>query len=96
LDVIYLQAKKWDGTVGRPEVQKFAGALQGQRATKGILITTSSFSKEAMDYVNIIAVKIILIDGDMLAGLMVDNNVAVVRTGTYELKKIDLDYFEGE
>ncbi len=96
LDVIYLQAKKWDGTVGRPEVQKFAGALQGQRATKGILITTSTFSKEAMDYVNIIAVKIILIDGDMLAGLMVDNNVAVVRTGTYELKKIDLDYFEGE
>lgn len=96
LDLIFLQAKKWEGSVGRPEVQKFAGALQGQRATKGILITTSSFTKDAVDYVNIISAKIILIDGDMLASLMVENNVAVVRTGTYELKKIDIDYFEGD
>jgi len=96
LDVIYLQAKKWEGNVGRPEVQKFAGALQGQRANKGILITTSGFSREALEYVNIIATKIILIDGETLVSLMVDHNVAVTRMGTYELKKIDADYFEGE
>lgn len=94
LDVIYLQAKRWEGTVGRPEVQKFAGALQGQRANKGIFITTSSFSREAIDYANVISTKIILIDGDTLASLMVDFNVAVTRTGIYELKKIDTDYFE--
>ena len=96
LDVIYLQAKRWDASVGRPEVQKFAGALQGQRASKGILITTSSFTKDAVEYVNIISAKIILIDGEALAGMMVDYNVAVVRTGIYELKKIDIEYFEGE
>ncbi len=96
LDVIYLQAKRWDSTVGRPEIQKFAGALQGQRASKGIFITTSNYSRDALDYVNVIATKIILIDGDMLTSLMVDHNVAVVRTGLYELKKIDADYFDGE
>lgn len=96
LDVIYLQAKRWESTVGRPEVQKFAGALQGQRASKGIFITTSNYSRDALEYVNVIATKIILIDGDTLAALMVDHNVAVTRTGTYELKKIDSDYFEGE
>ena len=96
LDVIYLQAKRWENTVGRPEVQKFAGALQGQRASKGIFITTSSYSRDALDYVNVITTKISLIDGDTLTALMVDHNVAVTRTGTYELKKIDTDYFEGE
>ena len=96
LDVIYIQAKRWDGVVGRPEVQKFAGALQGQRASKGVFITTSSYSKEALDYVNVIASKIILIDGGRLVSLMVDHNVAVARVGTYELKRIDTDYFEGE
>ena len=96
LDVIYLQAKRWDNTVGRPEVQKFAGALQGQRASKGIFITTSSYSRDALEYVNVIATKIILIDGETLAALMVDHNVAVTRTGMYELMKIDADYFEGE
>ena len=96
LDVIYLQAKRWENTVGRPDIQKFAGALQGQRASKGIFITTSNYSRDALEYVNVIATKIILIDGDMLAGLMVDYNIAVTRTGTYELKKIDSDYFEGE
>ncbi|NOT57694.1 MAG: restriction endonuclease [Deltaproteobacteria bacterium] len=96
LDVIYLQAKRWENTVGRPEIQKFAGALQGQRANKGIFITTSNYSRDALDYVNVIATKIILIDGDMLTALMVDHNVAVTRTGMYELKKIDTDYFEGE
>jgi restriction system protein len=96
LDVIYLQAKRWENTVGRPDIQKFAGALQGQRASKGILITTSNYSRDALEYVNVIATKIILIDGDMLTALMVDHNVAVTRTGTYELKKIDTDYFEGD
>ena len=96
LDVIYLQAKRWDNPVGRPEVQKFAGALQGQRASKGIFITTSNYSRDALEYVKVIATKIILIDGDMLTGLMVDHNVAVTRTGTYDLKKIDTDYFEGD
>lgn len=96
LNVIYLQAKRWENTVGRPEVQKFAGALQGQRASKGIFITTSNYSRDALKYVNVIATKIILIDGDTLTALMVDHIVAVTRTGTYELKKIDSDYFEGE
>lgn len=96
LDVIYLQAKRWEGVVGRPEVQKFAGALQGQRASKGVFITTSSFTKDAVDYANVISTKIILIDGITLVGLMVDHNVAVARVGTYELKRIDTDYFEGE
>jgi restriction system protein len=96
LDIIYLQAKRWKDSVGRPEIQKFAGALQGQRAHKGIFITTSNFTRDAKEYVEVISTKIILIDGEMLASLMVDHNVAVVRTGLYELKKIDVDYFEGE
>ena len=96
LDVIYVQAKRWDATVGRPEIQKFAGALQGQRARKGIFITTSSFSREAEEYAAHIDSKIILIDGERLAALMVDHNVGVSTVGVYELKKIDSDYFEGE
>ena len=94
LDVIYIQAKRWEGTVGRPEIQKFAGALQGQRAKKGIFITTSSFSGEARDYVKYIDTRIILIDGAQLVELMVDNNVGVSPAGIYEVKKIDSDYFE--
>ncbi len=94
LDVIYVQAKKWEGTVGRPEIQKFAGALQGQRASKGIVITTSAFTRDATEYANLIATKIILIDGAYLTKLMVDHNVAVAPMGVYEIKKIDLDYFE--
>jgi restriction system protein len=96
LDAIYVQAKKWDSTVGRPEIQKFAGALQGQRANKGVFITTSEFSREAHDYVNAINAKIILIDGRRLAQLMVDHNIGVAPIGTYELKRVDSDYFEGE
>jgi restriction system protein len=94
LDVIYIQAKRWDGTVGRPEIQKFAGALQGQRAKKGIFITTSSFSSEAIDYTKFIDTRIILIDGAQLVKFMVDLNVGVSSAGTYEIKKIDSDYFE--
>jgi restriction system protein len=96
LDVIYLQAKKWEGTVGRPEIQKFAGALQGHRAAKGVFITTSSYTRDALEYVNMINTKIILIGGQELAALMIDHNVGVTRVGMYELKKVDADYFEGE
>jgi restriction system protein len=93
LDVIYLQAKKWEGTVGRPEIQKFAGALQGKRARKGVFITTSDFSSEAREYVKHLDAKIILINGQQLTQLMWENNVGLSRAATYEVKKIDGDYF---
>lgn len=93
LDIIYVQAKRWDNTIGRPEIQKFAGALQGQRAKKGIFLTTSSFSKDAIDFASKIESKIILIDGEQLADYMIDFNVGVTAFSTYELKKIDSDYF---
>ncbi len=93
LDIIYLQAKRYEGTVGRPEIQKFAGALQGQRARKGIFITTSSYSREALDYASKIETKIILIDGKTLTKLMFDHGVGVSTNTVYEVKKIDTDYF---
>jgi restriction system protein len=93
LDVIYIQAKRWENTVGRPEIQKFAGALQGQRARKGIFITTSDFSKEAAEYAARIESKIILIAGEQLAQLMIDYNIGVTPVTTYEIKRIDSDYF---
>lgn len=96
LDVIYIQAKKWEGTVGRPEIQKFAGALQGQHARKGIFITTSNFSKEATDFASRVDNKIILIDGNTLVQYMIDHNVGVTNFVNYEVKKIDLDYFTDE
>lgn len=95
LDSICLQAKKWENTVGRPEIQKFAGSLESKRARKGVFITTSGFSQEARDYVNLIEKKIILIDGERLAELMVDYNIGVSDSRTYTLKKIDSDYFDG-
>jgi restriction system protein len=96
LDIIYIQAKRWGNTVGRPEIQKFAGALQGQRARKGIFITTSNFSKDAIDYTKNIDSKIILIDGNQLSELMIENNVGVSPISAYEVKKIDSDYFIGD
>ena len=93
LDIIYIQAKRWEGTVSRPEVQKFAGALEGQRARKGVFLTTSSFSKEAHEYVSHIGNKIVLIDGDLLTQLMIDHNIGVSSVASYEIKKIDTDYF---
>lgn len=96
LDVIYIQAKRWDGVVGRPEIQKFAGALQGQRARKGVFITTSSFTKEAKEYASLIESKIILIDGEQLSKLMAEHNVGVSTVGQYEVKKLDSDYFDNE
>lgn len=96
LDIIYIQAKRWENTVSRPEIQKFAGALQGQRAKKGIFITTSNFSKEAQEYVKRIDSKIILIDGDQLSQFMVDSNVGVSSVSVYEIKRVDQDYFTEE
>lgn len=97
LDVVYIQAKRWDSTsVGRPEIQKFAGALQGQRARKGIFLTTSTFSRDAYDFAARIDSKIVLMDGETIAQLMIDYGVGVNTVASYELKRIDSDYFSGE
>lgn len=96
LDVIYLQAKRWDGTVGRPEIQKFVGALHGKRAKKGVFITTGRFSDDALRYVESIDPKVILIDGKKLAELMIDCGLGTTSTATYEIKRIDSDYFSEE
>jgi restriction system protein len=95
LDTIYLQAKKWkrDTTIGRPEIQKFVGALQGKRAKKGVFITTSRFSDDAREYVKNIDTKVVLIDGNRLAELMIDYEVGVSTRSKYELKELDSDYF---
>lgn len=96
LDTIYIQAKRWENTVGRPEIQKFVGALTGQRAKKGLFISTSNFSSDAMDYVSRIDARIVLIDGETLAQLMIDHGVGVSTVNTFELKKVDSDYFTEE
>ena len=94
LDTIYIQAKRWQGSVGRPEIQKFVGALQGQRAKKGVFITTSSYTAEAIDYISRIDTKVVLIDGQLLANLMMDFDVGVSLFASYIVKRIDSDYFE--
>ncbi|MBM4189176.1 MAG: restriction endonuclease [Betaproteobacteria bacterium] len=94
LDTIYIQAKRWQGSVGRPEIQKFVGALQGQRAKKGVFITTSSYTTEAIDYASRIDTKVVLIDGRLLANLMMDFDVGVSVSASYIVKRIDSDYFE--
>ena len=93
LDVIYIQAKRWQNTVGRPDVQAFAGSLEGARARKGVFITTSSFSKDAHEYVRRIDKKIVLIDGLQLAALMFDFGIGVSRVASFEVKRVDGDYF---
>lgn len=95
LGVIYLQAKRWAGnsTVGSPEVQAFAGALQGQRAQKGVFITTATFTRSARAFVEALPLKIVLIDGSELARLMIDYGVGTATVATYEIKRIDSDYF---
>ena len=93
LDVIYIQAKKWEGSVGRPDIQKFVGALEGQKANKGIFITTSSFPPSAIEYVSKINTKVVLIDGETLVNYMIDNDIGVTMETSYEVKKIDTDYF---
>ena len=95
LDVVYIQAKRWNNTpVGRPDVMQFAGALQAQRANKGIFITTSRFTEEARSYVSQIGSKIVLIDGEQLTDLMIENDVGVSTVSLYPVKKIDSDYFD--
>ncbi len=95
LDVVYIQAKRWDSnSVGRPDVMQFAGALQAQRANKGIFITTSRFTDDARSYVSQIGSKIVLIDGDQLTGLMIEHDVGVSTISLYPVKKIDTDYFD--
>ena len=96
LDLIYVQAKRWQNTVGRPDIQRFVGALQGQRATKGVFITTSTFSGDAIAYAEGVSPRVVLVDGKQLAGLMIDYGVGVTVDTRYELKKIDQDYFAAE
>lgn len=98
LDIIYIQAKRWKpgNVVGRPELHKFVGALAGQGAKKGIFITTSNFTKEAKEYTPKNETKIVLIDGEQLAQLMIDYNLGCTTQQVYEIKKIDNDYFEEE
>lgn len=94
LDVIYIQAKRWEGTVSRPEIQKFVGALLGKQARKGVFITTSDFSKQAKDYASAIESSVVLIDGEALAGLLIDYNVGTAIESSYEIKRVDSDYFD--
>ncbi len=94
LELVYLQAKRWEGTVGRPEIQKFVGALHGRRARKGVFITTGAFSAEAKAYVETIDPKVALVDSAQLAEYMIDFGLGVSLAGAYEVKKIDSDYFE--
>lgn len=96
LDVIYIQAKRWENVVGRPEIQKFVGALAGQGAKKGVFITTSRYTNDARDYQPRNETKIVLIDGEQLADLMIDFNLAVQTATTFEIKRIDNDYFGEE
>jgi len=96
LDAIYVQAKKWENVIGRPEIQKFAGALMGQKAKKGIFITTSYFSKEALDYIKNIESRIVLIDGPKLAELMIEYELGVNTIREVRIKRLDTDYFNEE
>lgn len=96
LDLIYLQAKRWRHVVGRPEIQKFFGALHGQRATKGVFITTSSFSRDAAEYAEGVTPRMILVDGHELTQLMIEHNVGVTISREYEIKRLDLDYFTAD
>jgi restriction system protein len=93
LDTIYIQAKRWEPVVGRPEIQKFVGALMGKRARKGIFITTSNFTSDAVNYVSNIDFKVVLIDGKRLAEFMIDYDIGVTGSTVYQLKRIDSDYF---
>jgi len=96
LDRIYVQAKRWQESVGRPQIQNFVGALAGQHASKGIFITTSDFSSGATEFAKSVPQRVILIDGQRLAELMIEHNVGVSRAINYEIKRVDSDYFEEE
>jgi restriction system protein len=94
LDVIYVQAKRWKATVGRPEIQSFVGAIAGRKASKGVFITTSGFHENARAYAAGLHQKVILIDGQRLADLMIEHGIGVAEEHAYVVKKIDSDYFE--
>ena len=94
LDVIYIQAKRWEADVGRPEIQKFVGALAGNKANKGVFITSSGFSRGATDYAAQVNHRVVLIDGPMLAELMMDHDLGVSTKDVYTVKRLDTDYFE--
>jgi restriction system protein len=96
LDTIYLQAKRWQNTVGRPEIHKFVGALHGRRARKGVFLTTSTFSRDAIEYASQIDTKVVLIDGRQLAQLMIKHDVGCSPSQTFVVKKMDSDYFTDE
>jgi restriction system protein len=96
LDVVYIQAKRWENVVGRPEIQKFVGALQGERARKGVFITTSKFSSDASEFSKRVNVNLVLIDGPQLAQYMIDFDIGVSRLASYEIKRVDSDYFGEE
>ena len=96
LDTIYIQAKRWEGTVGRPEIQKFVGALHGKRARKGVFITTGTFSADAKEYVSRIDPHVVLIDGRELAQYMLDFDLGVTTKDTYQVKRLDSDFFSDE
>jgi len=94
LDAIYIQAKRWEGTVGRPDIQKFIGAITEHRARKGVFLTTSTFSAHARDCVKNLDPRVILIDGQQLAQYMIELNLGVNVESTYEVKRLDSDFFE--
>lgn len=94
LDTIYIQAKRWQGVVGRPEIQKFVGALQGKRANKGVFITSSSFTADAREYAAQIGTTVVLIDGEQLAIYMIDFDLGLATVAAYAVKKVDSDFFE--
>lgn len=96
LDAIYLQAKRWSNVVGRPDIQQFVGALAGQRASKGVFITTSRFTQEAREYAASSQYKVVLIDGERLADLMIEHGLGVSVVATYPIKRIDSDFFAEE
>jgi restriction system protein len=96
LDLLYIQAKRWDNAVDRTEIQKFVGALHGKKARKGIFITTSTFTRGAKEYAEGVETKLVLIDGAQLAELMFDYGVGVSTESTYVVKRIDSDFFEDE
>ncbi len=97
LDVVCIQAKRWEGVVGRPTIQGFVGSMESMGSNKGVMLTTSSFSKDAVEYAGRILKKVVLVDGEELADLMIDHNLGITITKTYELKEVSNDFFdEGE
>ena len=95
LDVVCIQAKRWDGAVGRPTIQGFVGSMDYVRARKGVILTTSSFTKDAVDFVERIeGKKVVLINGDQLADLMMDHGLGVITTKSYEIREVSNDFFD--